>query len=161
MFEYEEAALKYAQNVECKDCDATFVPHVGDCKPGELSPGSVDLVLSSHTIEHIARPEDAISDWYELLKPGGLLFMEAPLENPHPLNCATELLDGKVYYGGHISFFTVAHLIKFLENAGFTVFRVETAMGPVNPVLEPEVPISKTFSGQDRLALLIARKPLE
>jgi hypothetical protein len=119
------------------------------------------LVLSSHTIEHIPRPENALADWLVLLKPGGLLFVEAPLENPHPLNCGSKVLEegGDVYYGGHVSFFSSAHLIKMTENAGFELLRIGTCMGPVNPILEEPTPISAAFSGQDRICKLLCRKP--
>jgi len=41
---------------------------------------SVDEIISSHVIEHIAFKEawDAMADWYKMLKPGGILKIETP-----------------------------------------------------------------------------------
>ena len=167
MYEYEEEAIAYARDVECAGGAASFVGHVGDCKPGdaaagELAAGSVDLVLSSHVIEHIPRPHLAVADWATMLKPGGLLFIEGPLENPHPLNCGAAYLgpEEDPYYGGHINFFTPAQYIKLVENAGLELIRIETCMEPVNPVLnEPTPNPSPVFNGQDRICKLMCRKP--
>jgi SAM-dependent methyltransferase len=40
--------------------------------------GSLDFVFSSHTLEHLDRPWDALSEWIRVLKPGGVLFLYLP-----------------------------------------------------------------------------------
>jgi SAM-dependent methyltransferase len=40
--------------------------------------GSLDFVFSSHTLEHLARPEDALREWIRTLRAGGVLFLYLP-----------------------------------------------------------------------------------
>jgi SAM-dependent methyltransferase len=39
---------------------------------------SLDFVFSSHTLEHLDRPWDALNEWVRTLKPGGVLFLYLP-----------------------------------------------------------------------------------
>ena len=39
---------------------------------------SLDFVFSSHTLEHLEHPWDAIHEWIRVLKPGGVLFLYLP-----------------------------------------------------------------------------------
>jgi SAM-dependent methyltransferase len=40
--------------------------------------GSLDYVFSSHCLEHLERPLDAMRLWAEKLKPGGVMFLYLP-----------------------------------------------------------------------------------
>ena len=40
--------------------------------------GSLDYVFSSHCLEHLDRPWDALSLWTKKLKPGGIIFLYLP-----------------------------------------------------------------------------------
>jgi SAM-dependent methyltransferase len=40
-----------------------------------------DFVYSSHCLEHVANPEEALKNWWRILKPGGYLFVEVPDED--------------------------------------------------------------------------------
>lgn len=39
---------------------------------------SQDFIFSSHTLEHLARWQDALQEWRRALKPGGILFLYLP-----------------------------------------------------------------------------------
>ncbi len=47
----------------------------------QFEPGSLDFVFSSHCLEHIESPRDAIRAWRRLLRPGGILFLYLPHES--------------------------------------------------------------------------------
>jgi len=40
-----------------------------------------DFVFSSHCLEHMHDPQDALREWYQLVKPGGYLFFVVPDED--------------------------------------------------------------------------------
>lgn len=42
------------------------------------SDDSLDYVFSSHTLEHLDRPWEALTEWTRVLKPGGTLFLYLP-----------------------------------------------------------------------------------
>lgn len=44
----------------------------------EIATGSYDFVLSSHTLEHIANPIQALTEWVRVLKEKGLLALVVP-----------------------------------------------------------------------------------
>ena len=160
MFEYDEDALYYARDVECGGTAAKLNLHAFcDCAPGkELADGSCDLILSSHVLEHLCRPHQVVAGWADLLRPGGLLFVEVPMENPYPLNCNDA---NTPYFGGHINFFRPKHVLTILENHGLDVLRIQTRAHPVNAVLveAPNVLDTDLYTGEDRLIIVIARKP--
>ena len=45
-----------------------------------LSPESFDCVHSSHCLEHMRNPSDALRQWWELVRPGGYLIFVVPDE---------------------------------------------------------------------------------
>jgi len=54
---------------------------------GQFSDGSLDFVFSSHCLEHLESPLDALRLWTSKLKPGGVLFLYLPhpdMEDWHP-----------------------------------------------------------------------------
>lgn len=44
-----------------------------------LAAESVDAVLSTQTLEHLEFPREAVTEIYRVLKPGGLLYLTAPM----------------------------------------------------------------------------------
>jgi len=45
---------------------------------GHIASASYDFILSSHTLEHIANPLHALSEWVRVLKEKGLLVLVVP-----------------------------------------------------------------------------------
>ncbi len=45
---------------------------------GALASGAVDVVVSSHALEHLADPVAALHRWADLVRPGGCLIIAVP-----------------------------------------------------------------------------------
>ncbi len=93
---------------------------------GELDPANeqFDVITLSHVIEHVHHPVELLQACYELLKPGGFLWLETP-------NIASE---GHRLYGAawrglepprHLVLFTLESMYNALSTAGFAEVEVQ------------------------------------
>lgn len=110
-FELDSEAVKFMKS---RGLDARFglleeSPDVSD----------MDLIMSSHVLEHVPSPLETLRACYAALKPGGNIFTEIPLENPVPNWWGTDPADP--YWVGHLTFFGRGHLETMLRTAGFEV----------------------------------------
>jgi len=90
-------------------CDIASVP---------VEDGSFDAVLCSEVLEHVADPVKVVQEFARILKPGGTLFLSAPLGSgihQEPYH----------YYGGYTPFWYE----KYLTEAGFEHISVESNAG--------------------------------
>lgn len=56
--------------------------HDGDAqKLAGLAPNTIDFIHSSHCLEHLVDPAQALSNWLRVLKPGGHLIVTVPDED--------------------------------------------------------------------------------
>jgi ubiquinone/menaquinone biosynthesis C-methylase UbiE len=91
---------------------------------GELK-NEIDVIRSSHSIEHILEIEDFFSNAYNALKPGGQLLIDTPNAASHSLKNTQNYW----YYLGmplHIHIFSPASIKESLEEAGFENIRVSS-----------------------------------
>jgi SAM-dependent methyltransferase len=58
----------------------------GDCLALPFRDSCADLILSQAVIEHVTRPEQAFSEMFRVLKPGGLLYVEVAFMQPVHMN---------------------------------------------------------------------------
>ncbi len=63
-----------AEVFDVADGDANFITRY-------RAPGTYDTVHSSHCLEHMFRPDEAIREWWSLVKPGGYLVVVVPHED--------------------------------------------------------------------------------
>jgi len=75
--------------------------------------GFVDVVISSHCLEHTINPVEIISNLYEKLKPGGKIVIVVPLDTSH---CPWE--EGDI--NNHLYSFSPMNLGNILKGVGFT-----------------------------------------
>src|SRR5256885_1929786 len=59
---------------------------------------SLDYVITSHVLEHVANPVAALAEWYRVLRPGGLIYLVVPdrrftWDHPRPLTPVAHLLE--------------------------------------------------------------------
>lgn len=88
--------------------------YVSDISAIPETTGSFDAILCTEVLEHVPDPLAAISEFARLLKPGGQLFLTAPLGS---------FLHQMPYhfYGG----FTPSWYLKSLPEAGFSDIQIE------------------------------------
>jgi 2-polyprenyl-3-methyl-5-hydroxy-6-metoxy-1,4-benzoquinol methylase len=82
-----------------------------------LETGRFDIVHSCHTIEHLADPKAVLDDHWRVLKPHGLLVIDAP-------NTAILAADDIVeewFIDKHLYHFSKRTLVRMIEAAGFTI----------------------------------------
>ena len=82
-----------------------------------LDDSSFDVVHSCHTIEHLAHPLATLRDHARVLKPGGLLVLDAPNID---LIGADDILE-EWFIDKHLYHFSAATLARMIETAGFTI----------------------------------------
>jgi len=90
------------------------------CPPGEI-PGSFDLIIVMHALEHIPAPADFLVQLRGKLAAGGLLIVEVPdhLQNPFDLLIAD-----------HSTHFTAATIAALIESAGYRLDAMATDWMP-------------------------------
>lgn len=58
----------------------------GDCLALPFRDSCADLILSQAVIEHVTSPEQAFTEMFRILKPGGLLYVEIAFMQPVHMN---------------------------------------------------------------------------
>lgn len=71
--------------------------------------GQVDLVLCSHTLEHVSYPKELLEDIKRYIKPNGYIYIEVPTEQPG------------FSVHEHINYVMYPFIEKLLIDNGFTV----------------------------------------
>jgi len=78
-----------------------------------------DLIITTHSLEHLTDVE-IFNKFYEILKPGGLLFFEIPY-------CSEEYFSGRPYDGPHLLFYTKKSIEKISKKFNFEIDRIDTS----------------------------------
>jgi 2-polyprenyl-3-methyl-5-hydroxy-6-metoxy-1,4-benzoquinol methylase len=90
----------------------------GDAFDGQLEDGSFDVVTMSHVIEHVRNPASLLRRGFDLLRPGGVLWLALP--NPESIGFRTF---GVAWLGMHVPYHlcipTQSILTRWLSAAGF------------------------------------------
>tara|TARA_B100000029_G_scaffold503087_1_gene579445 strand:- start:428 stop:1399 length:972 start_codon:yes stop_codon:yes gene_type:complete len=71
-----------------------------------------DLIVATHSLEHITNVKETFKKFYNLLKPGGYIFFEVP-------NCSQEYWSGRPYDSPHLLFYTKKSFEKIARLYGF------------------------------------------
>ena len=87
------------------------------CGIDELSDGSIDYIYTLNVLEHIDNDSQTIHDLKRVLAPEGVLFVYVPA-----FQILFSSMDKKV---GHFRRYRKDHLVRLLEDSGFTVVRAE------------------------------------
>jgi SAM-dependent methyltransferase len=82
-----------------------------------LESNRFDIVHSCHTIEHLADPANALADHWRVLKPGGLLVIDAP----NIALIGTADIVEEWFIDKHLIHFSAVTLKRMIEMAGFEI----------------------------------------
>ena len=110
--EYDDDAAKMASNKGVKILPGGLQPAAPEGVKG------FDMVAFTEVIEHINNPKVIISHFYELLVPGGLLY----ITTPNFRSIESNLLGpdwGMIAYPEHLCYYTPETLHYLLESSGF------------------------------------------
>jgi len=92
----------------------------------DFGPNEFDLVLCSHTIEHVYDDERLVAELYRVLKPGGRIFLLAPLD-VHSTRDFLSREDRRRHDFPETSFhvwqYNLATLEGLMRNAGFEIIQ--------------------------------------
>ena len=88
---------------------------------------SQDLVLLIQVIEHLRSPRQSLEHLHRVIRPGGLLYVEAP-------NLGSFATPHRLFHFAHIHNFTPATLVAMANRCGFEV--VHSFGTPVSPDLQ-------------------------
>jgi SAM-dependent methyltransferase len=130
--------LMYLQSRGCRTLGIDLSPHAAerareygvDVRTGtmrslQLTPGDFDVVIMSHSLEHVPHPAEEIGEAWRLLAPGGRLLLAVPNGDAVRMR-----VDGAHWSclmpPVHFWFFDAASLRSLVERHGFRVDSVRT-----------------------------------
>ncbi|HEY2835166.1 MAG TPA: class I SAM-dependent methyltransferase [Rhizomicrobium sp.] len=114
-----------------------------------LADESFDVLHSCHTIEHLAHPFASLKDHARVLKPGGLLVLDAP---NIALIGGDDILE-EWFIDKHLYHFSETTLTRMIEAAGFTILERPDPRDSINLLIVAQ----KTGNA----AALIGADPME
>lgn len=113
--EYVKADL-YPENEDTRKIDATAIP---------FTDSTFDLLIANHILEHIPDYGKALSEFYRVLKPGGIAILQTPYSKRLNNNFEDDGIDSdelRLFFHGqedHVRTFGEDQLLKSIESAGF------------------------------------------
>lgn len=111
--------IKFGGNIEVINGDWQNLSSI-------LGKNSVDLVVSSHVIEHVPDDLRAINETYEALKDGGSLLLLTPNRNRLTRIAVRMLgLEKKLIYSKHLREYSFSELINLISKSKFKQYSIE------------------------------------
>lgn len=115
------------KEVASQFCDAVYLANLEDGLPENLH-GSFDVILMSHVLEHLARPDRLLSDIRSVM--GARTILAVALPNVLNYRQRASFLRGRFTYSDtgvldrtHLRFYTFGTGRELLERTGFEVIR--------------------------------------
>ena len=87
--------------------------------------GEFDVITSFEVLEHINNPREEISNFYHILREGGLVYLTTPNFNSllrYRLKAAYNVIG----YPEHLSYYTPRTLKKVFKNVGFKPIKIQS-----------------------------------
>lgn len=121
--------------------------------------GTFDVVASNHSLEHVHDPLQMLRNIFELLRPGGQLFVETP-----NIDSLGHQLHGRHWLGldppRHLILFNSSSLKRALADTGFTAIRQHRRPGLFSALAVYSARIKAGYGFTDSAAIEIPRPSL-
>lgn len=94
---------------------------------------TLDYVLASHVLEHVANPVAALAEWYRVVRPGGIIYCVVPnrlatFDRGRPLTPIEHLLAD---FQAGTTACDATHIAEFAAGIDWTLYRPELAADAV------------------------------
>jgi SAM-dependent methyltransferase len=121
--------------------DPTLADFYGDACELPFHDSSLSYVASSHVFEHVANPLLALSEWFRVLRHGGIIYMVVPdrrktFDHPRPLTAPGHMLDD---FNNRVSQVDATHIDDFVYGVDWAAF-------------SPSTPPAEESEARDKLA---------
>lgn len=93
-------------------CDKGFDVRIMDMSALEFEKNYFDILWARHSLEHSIFPFFTLAEWYRVLKPGGLLYLEMP---------APDTNNNHEFNQNHYSVFGIRMWQSLLTRSGFKI----------------------------------------
>ena len=97
----------------------------GFLNAADFEPNSFDIILSIEVIEHINNPKEEMSNFYTLLRKGGLVYVTTPNFNSL-LRLKLKAAYNVITYPEHLCYYTPNSLKKLFKLNGFKKHKIKT-----------------------------------
>jgi 2-polyprenyl-3-methyl-5-hydroxy-6-metoxy-1,4-benzoquinol methylase len=97
----------------------------GFLNAADYEPNSFDVILSIEVIEHINNPQDEITNFYKILRKGGLVYVTTPNFNSL-LRLKLKAAYNVITYPEHLSYYTPNSIKKLFKLNGFKKHKIKT-----------------------------------
>lgn len=80
---YKNTIMRHVSSYETLDVHpGPAIDHVGDARKMGFAGSSFDTILCFQTLEHVDRPDQAVKEFFRILKPGGAVIATMPFIAP-------------------------------------------------------------------------------
>jgi len=114
-----EVTKEYAE-MSSESLNGRIIHVQGERYEDHFVSASFDLIYMEAVFEHVLHPEAILSQFWQLLRPGGVLFLAVP-----NMDSLSSRLEGKYWAWGappdHLYFYNQSNLSLLLERYGFSV----------------------------------------
>lgn len=135
-----------------------FAVHRGGAEVLDRWDARFDAVTLSHVIEHVHSPQQLVRAIWQVLRPGGFLFVETP-----NMNALAHRIFGPYWRGlevpRHLGIPTYAALTGLLENCGFIDVRARPRRDVFAPMYKRSAALSEGASSEDPACLSLPGPP--
>jgi SAM-dependent methyltransferase len=105
---------------------------------------SLDYVLASHVLEHVANPVAALAEWYRVLRPGGIIYLIVPdrratWEHARALTSVEHMLED---FARGTTAADATHIDEFVFQADWSLYSPET---PPDEVPAKQAELARTM----------------
>lgn len=112
---------------KARDAGLSIDLAVGDVESTDLPDRSFDVAIERHVLWTLPHPEQAVAEWFRLLRPGGrLILVEGDWREQPTIDDYTDIRADLPLYGGE----QAQTLSELVERHGFTVDTVEPLDDP-------------------------------